>query len=174
MTPARKTIALLAAVLIGINAWAYAGVDLTPAPPHPPKGSGIHFSVEAVFGPGTQAQHMNLIEATAVELALSGRHDARAPRKVRIAVLLVQSEGPAPECATRKGGGRLLVVTWLVREGPLGALGRTLGSVGQVQCLALEADVWAEVVRYGVASAVLGIIKLVDDTAPATVNERDV
>ena len=171
-----RYIAILAAcAMLGLGAWAvgraHAGVDLTPAP-QPPGSAGIHFTIEAVHGRGTPAQHVNLIEAVAVELALTGRHDERASRKVRIAVL-VSIVPSAPECRWRHRPGQLVVVTWLVREGPLGSLGRTLGSVGQTQCRSPQADVWGEIARYAVAPAVAGVLKLIDGTAVPKA-ERDV
>jgi hypothetical protein len=175
MTPARKSIALLAAALIGINAWAWAtaGVDLAPVPlPHTGR-SPVHFSVEAVYG-GSSDQSARLTEAIATELALTGRHDAAAHRKVRIAVL-VAVERAAPDCALKgRPAGQLVMVTWLVREGPVQSA-RKLGSVGQVQCRAPQADVWAEIALYGVPSAVKGILELVDGAGAAAVkDERDV
>lgn len=174
----RRIVLAVTAVVLILGLWialaslVRAGVDLSPGPDHPPpKPDAISITVEAVYG-GTAAQIAHLMEAASTAFALTGRHDPRAPRKIRVAIMVVVIPG-ASQCVSRRGlpylalpSGQLVVVTWLVREGPPGdwldGEARVLGSVAQPRCLAPDADAWGELAAHAVPTGVAGVLQLID------------
>jgi hypothetical protein len=176
---------LLACALVGLSVWSIAkaraadgtgtgrtGVELAPATPGvpAPHPKAVHFTLSAIVGDVSAQKASHLMEAIATQLALSGRHDPQAKRKVLILMhVTVMHAVPACQRVAGHRRARMMIVTWLLQDAVEWEPGvrqvRTIGSIAQGLCRAPQVDVWAEAARPDiVAKAVVEVLRMVDAT----------